>query len=64
MVRDLLLHLDIHKSLGSNGIDTRLEELREELTKLFSVIYKWPWLIREVPVDPEVSRRKAQLQEG
>ncbi|KGL89162.1 hypothetical protein N301_00220, partial [Charadrius vociferus] len=52
MVRDLLQHLDIHKSMGPDGIHPRvLRELAEVLTKPLSIIYQQSWLTGEVPVD-------------
>ncbi|PKU28707.1 rna-directed dna polymerase from mobile element hypothetical protein [Limosa lapponica baueri] len=51
-VSDLLQHLDIHKSMGPNGIHPRvLRELAEMLTKPFFIIYQESWLIGGVPVD-------------
>ena len=52
MVSDLLHHLDIHKSMGPDGIHLRvLRELVEVLTKPPSIIYEQSWLTGEVPVD-------------
>ncbi|KFW78283.1 hypothetical protein N305_01773, partial [Manacus vitellinus] len=52
MVSDLLHHLDMYRSMGLDGIHTRvLREQAEELTKLLYLIYQLPWLIGEVPVD-------------
>ncbi|KAF1595969.1 UNVERIFIED_CONTAM: hypothetical protein FQV16_0016447, partial [Eudyptes robustus] len=52
VVSDLLHHLDIHKSMGLDGIHPRvLRELVEVLTKPLSIIYQQSWLTREVPVD-------------
>uniref|UniRef100_A0A8B9CEQ4 Reverse transcriptase domain-containing protein n=1 Tax=Anser brachyrhynchus TaxID=132585 RepID=A0A8B9CEQ4_9AVES len=52
MVGDLLRHLDVHKSMGPDGMHPRvLSELAEELAKLLSVIYRQSWLSGEVPVD-------------
>ncbi|GAB0207641.1 mitochondrial enolase superfamily member 1 [Grus japonensis] len=52
MDRDLLHHLDTHKSMGPDGIHPRvLRELAEVLTKPLSIIYQQSWLSREVPVD-------------
>ncbi|KAJ7407468.1 RNA-directed DNA polymerase from mobile element jockey [Willisornis vidua] len=52
VVSDLLCHLDIHKSMGPNGIHLRTwRELEEELKELLSVIYPQSWLTREVPED-------------
>lgn len=40
MVGDLLQHLDVHKSMGPDGIHLRiLRELAEELGKPLSIIY-------------------------
>ncbi|GAB0210317.1 mitochondrial enolase superfamily member 1 [Grus japonensis] len=52
MIRDLLHHLDTHKSMGLDGIHPRvLRELVEALTKPLSIIYQQSWLTGEVPVD-------------
>uniref|UniRef100_A0A493TCE7 Reverse transcriptase domain-containing protein n=1 Tax=Anas platyrhynchos platyrhynchos TaxID=8840 RepID=A0A493TCE7_ANAPP len=52
MVGDLLQHLDIHKSMGPDGIHPRiLRELAEELAKPLIVIYQQSWLSGVVPVD-------------
>ena len=52
MVSDLLHHLDIHKSLGADGIHPRvLRELTEVFIKPLSIICQQSWLTREVPVD-------------
>ena len=49
-VTDLLLHLDVHKSMGPDGIHPRiLRELAEELAKQLSIIYQRSWLTGEVP---------------
>ncbi|KFW97390.1 hypothetical protein N336_03727, partial [Phalacrocorax carbo] len=49
---DLLCHLDTHKSMGPDGIHTRvLRELVEELTKPLSIIYQQSWLTGEMPDD-------------
>ncbi|GAB0186016.1 mitochondrial enolase superfamily member 1 [Grus japonensis] len=51
VVSDLLHHLDMHKSMGLDGIHPRvLRELVEVLTKLLSIIHQQSWLTREVPV--------------
>ena len=43
-VRDLLLHLDCHKSTGLDEIHSRvLRELTEVTIKLLSTIHKWSW---------------------
>ncbi|XP_032060933.1 antigen WC1.1-like [Aythya fuligula] len=52
MVGDLLQHLDVHKSVGSDGIHMRmLRELVEELTKTLSIIYQQSWLPGKVHVN-------------
>ncbi|KAK4829280.1 hypothetical protein QYF61_002672 [Mycteria americana] len=52
MVRDLLHHLDTHKSTGPDGIHPRvLREVAKVLTKPLSILYQQSWLTREVPVD-------------
>lgn len=51
-VRDLLLHLDFHKSMGMGRIHPRvLREMVEVITKLVSKIYQHSGSTREVPVD-------------
>ncbi|KFO57589.1 RNA-directed DNA polymerase from mobile element jockey, partial [Corvus brachyrhynchos] len=51
-VRDLLRHLDPHKSMGPDGIPPRvMRELADELTKMLSIIYHQSWLTGEVPDD-------------
>ncbi|KAJ7413326.1 hypothetical protein BTVI_43774 [Pitangus sulphuratus] len=51
-VSDLLSHLDPHKSMGLDGIHTRMmRELAEELSKPLSIIYQQSWLTGEVPDD-------------
>ncbi|WP_237584555.1 hypothetical protein, partial [Salmonella sp. gx-f5] len=50
LVGDLLRHLDVHKSMGLDGIHPRvLRELAEELAKPLSIIYQQSWLSGEVP---------------
>ncbi|KFQ24133.1 hypothetical protein N332_02939, partial [Mesitornis unicolor] len=52
VVSDLLQHLDIHKSMGPDGIHPRvLRELAEVLAKPLSIIYQQSWLTGEVPVN-------------
>ncbi|KAK4826106.1 LOW QUALITY PROTEIN: hypothetical protein QYF61_005244 [Mycteria americana] len=51
-VNDLLHHLDIHKSMGPDGIHPRVpRELVEMLTKPLSILYQQSWLTGEVTVD-------------
>ncbi|KFQ37525.1 hypothetical protein N332_14696, partial [Mesitornis unicolor] len=52
MVSSLLHHLDIHKSMGPDGIHPSvLRELAEVLAKPLSIVYQQSWLTGEVPVD-------------
>ncbi|RMC11736.1 hypothetical protein DUI87_11859 [Hirundo rustica rustica] len=51
-VRELLSCLDVHKSMGPDGIHPRvMRELADEPAKLLSIIYQQPWLTGEVPDD-------------
>ena len=52
MASDLLLHLDIHKPMGQDGVHPMvLKELAEVPNKPLSVIYQQAWLPGEVPVE-------------
>ncbi|KFQ30973.1 hypothetical protein N332_01809, partial [Mesitornis unicolor] len=52
VVNDQLHHLDIHRSMGPDGIHPRvLRELAEVLAKPLSIIYQQSWPTGEVPVD-------------
>jgi len=51
-VRDLLLHLDCHKSMGPDGIHLRvLRELVDVIAGQLSIICQQSWSSREVPDD-------------
>ena len=51
-VRDLLLQLDCHKSMGPDEIHLReLRELAEVIAELLSIIYQRSLLMGEVPED-------------
>ncbi|NWI57793.1 RTJK polymerase, partial [Calyptomena viridis] len=51
-VRELLGHLDVHKSMGPDGIHPRvMREFADELVRLLSIIYQELWLTGEVPDD-------------
>ncbi|RMC00768.1 hypothetical protein DUI87_22452 [Hirundo rustica rustica] len=51
-VRELLKCLDIHKSIGPDGIHPRvMRELEDGLAKPLSIIYHQSWLTGEVPDD-------------
>ncbi|PKU30906.1 rna-directed dna polymerase from mobile element hypothetical protein [Limosa lapponica baueri] len=52
MVRDLLQHLGVHKSMGLDGIHPRvLRKLAKVLNKPLYIIYQQSWQTVEVPVD-------------
>ncbi|KFP87968.1 hypothetical protein N311_07495, partial [Apaloderma vittatum] len=52
MVTDLLPHLDVHKSMGPDGMHPRmLKELATVITKPLPTIYQQSWLTGEVPSD-------------
>ena len=52
MVRKLLLHSDVHKSRGLDGIHPLLlRELAEVLSKLLSITDQQTWLSGEGPVN-------------
>ncbi|GAB0206497.1 cAMP-dependent protein kinase inhibitor alpha [Grus japonensis] len=52
VVRDLLLHLDVHKSMGSDGIYPRIpKELADVIMGPLSIIFQQSWESGEVPVD-------------
>jgi len=51
-VNDLLCQVDTYKSIGPDGIHSRvLRELVAELAKPLSVIYQQSWITEEVPDD-------------
>ena len=51
-VRELLLHLDCHKSMGTDGLHPRvLRELVGVIAELLSAIYQRSWLSGKVPED-------------
>ena len=50
-VRELLLHVDCHKSMGPDRLHPRvLRELAEVIANLLSAIYQCSWLSEEVPL--------------
>ncbi|GAB0179592.1 mitochondrial enolase superfamily member 1 [Grus japonensis] len=52
IVRDLLLHLDAYKSMGPNGIHSRvLRVLADVIARPLSIIFQQSWESGEVPVD-------------
>ena len=59
VVRDLLHHLDAHKSVGLDGLHPRvLNELVDVLAKSLSMIYLKSWLTGEVPLDWRVANHR------
>ncbi|NWW41559.1 LIN1 transcriptase, partial [Panurus biarmicus] len=51
-VREMLRCLDVHKSMGPDGLHPRvMRELADELAKLLSIVYQQSWLTGEVPDD-------------
>ncbi|RMC05456.1 hypothetical protein DUI87_18649 [Hirundo rustica rustica] len=55
-VRELLSCLDVHKSMGSDGIHPRvMREMADELAKPLSIIYQQSWLNGEVPDDRKLA---------
>ena len=51
-VRELLLHLDCHRSMGPDGLHPRvLRELAGAIAEPLSAIYQRSWMTREVPED-------------
>ena len=64
-VRDLLLHLDCHKSTGPDGIHMRvLKKLAEVTAKSLSTIYRWSWSTGEVPEDWRLANMTTIYKKG
>ncbi|RMB94728.1 hypothetical protein DUI87_28841 [Hirundo rustica rustica] len=58
-VRELLRCLDIHKSMGPDGIHPRvMRELADELAKPLSIIYQHTWLTGEISDDWKLAIHK------
>ena len=52
IVRDQLYQLNVHKSMGPDGIHPRvLKELAYVMARLFLIIYQRSWESGEVPAD-------------
>ncbi|KFP26779.1 hypothetical protein N325_03884, partial [Colius striatus] len=50
MISGLLLHIDVHKSMGLDGVHPRVpRELAGMLAKPLCIIYQQSWLAGEVP---------------
>ncbi|KAJ7395326.1 hypothetical protein BTVI_155997 [Pitangus sulphuratus] len=55
-VGDLLLQLEPCKSMGPDGIQTRiLKGLADLIAKPLSMIFEWPWESGEVPAEWKLS---------
>ncbi|KAF4801131.1 hypothetical protein TURU_037667 [Turdus rufiventris] len=55
-VRELLSCLDVHKSMGPDGIHPRvMRQLADEFAKPLSIIYQQSWDTGEVPDDWELA---------
>ncbi|KFO93485.1 hypothetical protein N320_10085, partial [Buceros rhinoceros silvestris] len=64
-VNELLHQLDVHNSMGPDGIHPRiLRELMELLTKPLSIIYQQSWLTGEVPIDWRLANMTAIYKKG
>ena len=64
-VRDLLLHLDCHKSMGPDGIHQgMLRNLGEVTAKLLSIIYQLSWSTRELPEAWRLTRMPPIYRKG
>ncbi|RMC16199.1 hypothetical protein DUI87_08413 [Hirundo rustica rustica] len=64
-VRELQSCLDVHKSMGPDGIHPRaMRELADELAKLLSIIYQQSWLTNEVPDDWKLANVKPIHKKG
>ncbi|PKU46685.1 rna-directed dna polymerase from mobile element jockey-like [Limosa lapponica baueri] len=65
VVNDLLLHIDLHKSMELDGIHPRvLRELAGELTKPLSIIYQQSWSTGDVPDDWRVANMTPIFKRG
>ncbi|NWT77802.1 LIN1 transcriptase, partial [Lanius ludovicianus] len=64
-VRELLRDLDIHKSMGPDGIFPRvMRELADELVKPLSIIYQETWPIGKVPDDQKLANVTPVYKKG
>lgn len=60
LTSNLLHRLDTHKTMGMDGIHSKvLRELTEVLTKPLSIIYQVSWLTRDIPVDERLANATA-----
>ena len=51
-VRDHLGKLDLHRSIGPDGMHPQvLKDLADAVAKLLSIICEWSWRTGEVPAD-------------
>ncbi|KFP47515.1 hypothetical protein N323_13094, partial [Cathartes aura] len=57
LVRDLVLQLDAHKSIGPDGIHPRvLKELADVIAGPLSMVFQRSWESGEVPVDWKLAK--------
>ncbi|KFP91441.1 hypothetical protein N311_11995, partial [Apaloderma vittatum] len=65
MVRNLLLHIDVNKTMGPEGIHPRiLRELAGVLIRSLSFIYQQSWLTGEVSADWKTANITSIYKQG
>jgi len=65
MVLDLLRKLDTHKSMGPDGLHSRvLMELADVVAKTLSIICRQSWLSGDVPVDWRLANMTPFFKKG
>ncbi|KAF4805390.1 hypothetical protein TURU_001118 [Turdus rufiventris] len=63
-LRELLSSLDVHKSMGPDGVPPRvMRELPDELVKPLSIIYQQSWDTGEVPNDWKLAKKKGRKED-
>ncbi|KFO97224.1 RNA-directed DNA polymerase from mobile element jockey, partial [Calypte anna] len=64
-VRDQLSNLDIHKSMGPDGMHPRvLRELAEVIARPLSIIFSKSWVTGEVPEDWRIANVTPVYKKG